>query len=100
MMSAAGEKKPSVIESVLSHAVIVTLVAFSLYPVAWVISTAFSAGSAPERRILPVPGHFTFAHVVEFVTSPHVLSQAGSSLVVSVATALVRLPNRLLNTTL
>jgi len=89
MMSAAGEKKPSVIESVLSHAVIVTLVAFSLYPVAWVISTAFSAGSAPERRILPVPGHFTFAHVVEFVTSPHVLSQAGSSLVVSVATALV-----------
>ncbi|MFO0571290.1 MAG: sugar ABC transporter permease [Polyangiaceae bacterium] len=89
MTSAAGEKKPSVIESVLSHAVIVTLVAFSLYPVAWVISTAFSAGSAPERRILPVPGHFTFAHVVEFVTSPHVLSQAGSSLVVSVATALV-----------
>lgn len=84
-----SERRTSIVESVLSHVVILGAVAFALYPVLWVISTAFSAGSAPERRVLPVPSHFTLAHVSEFAGSPHVLSQAASSLVVSVATALV-----------
>lgn len=84
-----SERRTSIVESALSHVVILAAVAFALYPVLWVISTAFSAGSAPERRVLPVPSHFTLAHVSEFAGSPHVLSQAASSLVVSVATALV-----------
>lgn len=84
-----SERRTSIVESVLSHVVILAAVAFALYPVLWVISTAFSAGSAPERRVLPVPSHFTLTHVSEFAGSPHVLSQAASSLVVSVATALV-----------
>lgn len=86
---APGEKKTPLVESVAAHAVIVSAVAFALYPVLWVLSTAFSAGSAPERRLLPVPSHLTLEHLTAFVTSPHVFSQAGSSLIVAIATALV-----------
>lgn len=84
-----SERRASVVESVLSHLAIVAAVAFALYPVLWVISTALSAGSAPERRVLPIPSQLTLAHVGEFAGSPHVLSQAASSLLVSIATALV-----------
>lgn len=84
-----SERRASVVESVLSHLAIVAAVAFALYPVLWVISTALSAGSAPERRVLPIPSQLTLAHVSEFAGSPHVLSQAASSLLVSIATALV-----------
>lgn len=84
-----SERRASVVESVLSHLAIVAAVAFALYPVLWVVSTALSAGSAPERRVLPIPSQLTLAHVGEFAGSPHVLSQAASSLLVSIATALV-----------
>ncbi|GMV15818.1 MAG: ABC transporter permease subunit [Myxococcales bacterium] len=84
-----SERRVSVVESVLSHLAIVAAVAFALYPVLWVISTALSAGSAPERRVLPIPSQLTLEHVTEFAGSPHVLSQAASSLLVSIATALV-----------
>ncbi len=40
------EKKTPLVESVAAHAVIVLAVAFALYPVLWVLSTAFSAGVA------------------------------------------------------
>ncbi|MBE7478899.1 MAG: ABC transporter permease subunit [Polyangiaceae bacterium] len=84
-----SERRVSVVESVMSHLAIVAAVAFALYPVLWVISTALSAGSAPERRVLPIPSQLTLEHVTEFAGSPHVLSQAASSLLVSIATALV-----------
>lgn len=84
-----NERRVSVLESVLSHVAVLLAVAFSLYPVLWVISTAFSAGSAPERRVLPIPSHLTWEHVATFSGGQHVLSQTVSSLVVSVATALV-----------
>jgi len=84
-----NERRVGWVESALSHLAIVVGVAFSLYPVLWVVSTALSAGSAPERRVLPIPRSLTLDHVQHFLSGPHVVSQAVSSLVVSVATALV-----------
>lgn len=84
-----NEQRVGWVESALSHLAIVVGVAFSLYPVLWVVSTALSAGSAPERRVLPIPRSLTLDHVHHFLSGPHVVSQAVSSLVVSVATALV-----------
>lgn len=84
-----NERRVGFLESALSHLAIVAGVAFSLYPVLWVVSTALSAGSAPERRVLPIPRSLTLDHVHHFLSGPHVVSQAVSSLVVSVATALV-----------
>ncbi|MCK6531980.1 MAG: sugar ABC transporter permease [Polyangiaceae bacterium] len=84
-----NERRVGWVESALSHLAIVVGVAFSLYPVLWVVSTALSAGSAPERRVLPIPRSLTLDHVHHFLSGPHVVSQAVSSLVVSVATALV-----------
>jgi len=84
-----NERRVGWVESALSHLAIVVGVAFSLYPVLWVVSTALSAGSAPERRVLPIPRSLTLDHVQHFLSDPHVVSQAVSSLVVSVATALV-----------
>jgi arabinogalactan oligomer/maltooligosaccharide transport system permease protein len=84
-----NERRVGWAESALSHLAIVVGVAFSLYPVLWVVSTALSAGSAPERRVLPIPRSLTLDHVHHFLSGPHVVSQAVSSLVVSVATALV-----------
>ena len=84
-----NERRVGFLESALSHLAIVAGVAFSLYPVLWVVSTALSAGSAPERRVLPIPRSLTLDHVQHFLSGPHVVSQAVSSLVVSVATALV-----------
>jgi arabinogalactan oligomer/maltooligosaccharide transport system permease protein len=83
------EKRVSAVESVLSHVAILAAVVFALYPVLWVVSTALAAGSAPERRLLPIPRHFTLEHISHFASSPHVVSQAASSLFVSLATALV-----------
>lgn len=85
----AGEKKTPFWESLASHGVVLVAVAFALYPVLWVVSTAFSSGDAPERRVLPIPRHFSFEHLTAFVAAPHVLSQALSSLTVAIATALV-----------
>jgi len=83
------ERKGSLLESVATHAVILAAVVFALYPVLWVLSTAFSSGVAPERRILPVPSHPTFAHLIEVVTAPSFGIQVLNSLVVSLSTALV-----------
>ena len=87
--SGPGERKTPLVESVAAHFGISLAVAFALYPVLWVLSTAFSAGSAPERRLLPIPSHLTLEHLTAFATSPHVFSQAASSLGVAIATALV-----------
>jgi len=37
------------------NAILVLAVAYALYPVLWVISLAFSSGSEPELRALPIP---------------------------------------------
>jgi arabinogalactan oligomer/maltooligosaccharide transport system permease protein len=85
----ARRDKHCLVERALVHVAILAAVAFALYPVLWVLSTALSAGSAPERRLLPIPSQVTLAHLQAFAGSPHIASQAASSLLVAVATALV-----------
>lgn len=77
------------LEAVLVHACIILAVCFSLYPVLWVLSTAFSAGTAPERSILPLPSTPTTAHLVDVVGAPSFWRQALNSVSVALATALV-----------
>lgn len=77
------------LEAVLVHACIILAVCFSLYPVLWVLSTAFSAGSAPERSILPLPSAPTTAHLADVVGAPSFWRQALNSVSVALATALV-----------
>lgn len=84
-----GRKQQSAIESVLVHLVLVLAVAFALYPVLWVLATAFSHGNAPERSIWPVPNQPTLQHLVGVVTAPSFARQAMNSLIVSLATAAV-----------
>lgn len=81
--------KPSFAESALSHLAILLGVSFALYPLLWVISLAFRAGTAPVRQVLPLPVPFTLEHLTHVVSAPHFGQQVVNSLVVSLATALV-----------
>ena len=84
-----GAKKPSMLETGATHLVIVAAVAFALYPVLWVVSTALSSGDAPERKILPLPSEPTLDHLSNVVGAPSFGIQVMNSLVVSLATAAV-----------
>jgi arabinogalactan oligomer/maltooligosaccharide transport system permease protein len=69
-------------------------VAFSLYPILWVISIAFSGERPPEPRLVPVITEATTAHLTSVVMNTRdgtwlFARQFGNSLVVSIATALV-----------
>ena len=79
----------ALLESAAVHTVILIAVAFALYPVLWVLATAFSQGNAPERSVWPLPTSPTWDHLIGVVTAPHFAVQALNSIVVSVATALV-----------
>ncbi len=87
-------RKPSLVESFFTHLALMAAVAFSLYPILWVISIAFSAQRPPEARVLPVITSPTTAHLTSVVTSArdgHWLfgQQFANSLIVSTATAVV-----------
>ena len=82
-------RKPSLLESAATHVVLMIAVAFSLYPILWVISIAFSGTRPPEARVLPVITDATTAHLTDVVTHPLFLKQFANSLVVSIMTALV-----------
>jgi arabinogalactan oligomer/maltooligosaccharide transport system permease protein len=99
-VSAFGQgRKVSPLESIGAHLLLIAAVAFALYPVLWVISTAFSASADPVPRVLPLPVDPTLEHLrgVAFST----LKVPGepdrwlfglqflNSLVISLATALV-----------
>ena len=77
------------LESVGSHLVVLLGVGFALYPLLWVVSLAFRAGSGPTRQVLPLPVPFTTEHVSHVVSAPHFGEQVLNSLVVSGATALL-----------
>jgi arabinogalactan oligomer/maltooligosaccharide transport system permease protein len=47
--------RASLFERVAVNAILVVAVVYALYPVLWVVSLAFSSGSEPEARALPVP---------------------------------------------
>src|SRR5262249_24075816 len=68
--------------------------AFSLYPILWVISIAFSGRRPPEARVLPLVTDPTAQHLAHVITSAregHWLfgRQLANSLVVSSATAAI-----------
>jgi arabinogalactan oligomer / maltooligosaccharide transport system permease protein len=86
---AGGPRARDLVESALAHAVIVLAVGFALYPVLWVISTALSQGSAPERSVVPLPARPSLDNLTAVLSAPHFASQAMNSLIVALATAFV-----------
>jgi arabinogalactan oligomer/maltooligosaccharide transport system permease protein len=87
-------RRPSALESVATHVALMIAVAFSLYPILWVISIAFSGRRPPEARVLPLITEPTTAHLTSVVSSSRdgtwlFGQQLANSLVVSSATALV-----------
>lgn len=87
-------RKPSALESIATHVALMLAVAFSLYPILWVISIAFSGRRPPEARVLPLLTDPTTAHLTEVVSSSRdgqwlFGHQLANSLIVSTATALV-----------
>jgi len=92
-------RTPSLLERALVHLVLVLAVAFALYPVLWVVATAFSGTLTPEPRALPVPQEPTLEHLHAVVGATRELPDGSStwlfgrqlfnSLVVSIATAAV-----------
>ena len=51
----AQTDRASPLERIAVNAILVIAVVYALYPVLWVISLAFSSGSTPELRALPIP---------------------------------------------
>lgn len=92
-------RTPSLLERTLVHVVLVLAVGFALYPVLWVVATAFSGTLTPEPRALPLPEEPTLEHLRAVVGSTRELPDGGTmwlfgrqlfnSLVVSIATATV-----------
>jgi arabinogalactan oligomer / maltooligosaccharide transport system permease protein len=89
------EHRRSPLESFAVHLALVAAVAFALYPVLWVVSTAFSASRTPEPSALPLPRDLSFKHLHDVVLSGDSQGswlfgrQLLNSLVVSLATATV-----------
>ncbi|MCA9624347.1 MAG: ABC transporter permease subunit, partial [Myxococcales bacterium] len=88
--------RPRLLESFLTHALLLCAVAFALYPILWVISLALSGSDTPEPRVLPIPDQPTLKHLKEVTTGspdghpvPLFARQFANSLLVSSATALV-----------
>lgn len=87
-------RRPSLLESVATHAALVLAVAFSLYPILWVISIAFSGRRPPEARVLPALTEPTTSHLTSVVTATSdgvwlFGRQLANSLIVSAATAAI-----------
>jgi arabinogalactan oligomer / maltooligosaccharide transport system permease protein len=87
-------RKPSILESIATHLALMAAVAFSLYPILWVISIAFSGRRPPEARVLPLVTEPTTAHLTAVVGSARdgqwlFGQQLASSIIVSTATALI-----------
>jgi arabinogalactan oligomer/maltooligosaccharide transport system permease protein len=92
-------RRADLIEGALAHLVILLAVGFSLYPVLWVVSLAFSGSTALEPTVLPVPHEPTLEPMREVVGATRVEPdgseiwlfgrQLANSIVVSIATALV-----------
>jgi arabinogalactan oligomer/maltooligosaccharide transport system permease protein len=89
----AQNDRASGLERVVVNAILVVAVVYALYPILWVISLAFSSGSTPELRALPIPRDLTLDNF-RLVTgwgdparSWLFARQLGNSLIVSLATA-------------
>jgi len=87
-------EEPSVLESFGAHFVLVLAVAFSLYPVLWVVSRAFSGAQPAAGELFPLPHQPTLSHLEAVVLAKQGSTwlfgrQLANSLVVSAATAAV-----------
>lgn len=86
------DKKPSLLESILVHTVLLTAVGFAIYPILWVVTLAFSAGGLSSTTgALPFPKDPSLENfrIVTGGGSGLFFAQLGNSLVVSLATAVV-----------
>ena len=87
------------LESIGAHALVLLAVCFSLYPVLWVVSLAFSSVTTLEPQVLPIPSEPTLDPLREVVGASRVERdgsetwlfgrQLANSVIVSLATALV-----------
>lgn len=92
-------RQRDLIESIGAHALVLLAVCFSLYPVLWVVSLAFSGATTLDPQVLPIPNEPTFEPLREVVeasrTEPDGSEtwlfgrQLANSVIVSLATALV-----------
>ncbi|HEY4120197.1 MAG TPA: carbohydrate ABC transporter permease [Byssovorax sp.] len=89
-------ERPTALESIGAHALLVVGVAFALYPVLWVAALAFSGSRPPTPELLPVPHAPTLAHLAAVVGTTRQTAdgstwlfgrQLANSLVVAIATA-------------
>ncbi len=81
-------KRVSLLESLLSHALVLAAVCFALYPLLWVIALAFGGRPTVEPELVPLPVEPTLDHV-RAVTAGLFVRQLINSLVVSLSTAAV-----------
>ena len=89
----------SLLERVAVHVALLLAVAFALYPVLWVVATAFSGTLSPEPRALPIPQQPTMEHLEAVVGTSRTLAdgtevwlfgrQLLNSIIVALATAAV-----------
>ncbi|PRQ02422.1 Trehalose transport system permease protein SugB [Enhygromyxa salina] len=92
-------RRADLLESLAAHTVILLAVCFSLYPILWVVSLAFSGATSLEPQVLPIPVEPTLEPMREVVGATRVEPDGGeiwlfgrqlaNSLVVSTATALI-----------
>jgi arabinogalactan oligomer / maltooligosaccharide transport system permease protein len=86
------DKKPSLLESMVVHTVLLLAVAFAVYPILWVVSLAFSSGGLSSTTgALPIPKDPSLENfrIVTGSGSGVFFVQLANSLVVSLATAIV-----------
>lgn len=92
-------RRADLLEGLGAHVIVVLAVAFSLYPILWVVSLAFSTQTAIEAQVLPIPNQPSLDAMREVVGAQRVEPdgaeiwlfgrQLANSLAVSIATALV-----------
>ncbi|MEM7157921.1 MAG: ABC transporter permease subunit [Myxococcota bacterium] len=89
----------SLLERAAVHVALLLAVAFALYPVLWVVATAFSGTLSPEPRAMPIPQEPTLEHLEAVVGTSRTLADGSevwlfgrqllNSIIVALATAAV-----------
>lgn len=92
-------ERVSPLESIAGHFVLILAVCFTLYPILWVVSLAFSGHRPVVPEVIPVVHDATLKHLDTIVSSTQKMAdgssiwlfgrQLGNSVVVSLATAIV-----------
>lgn len=92
-------RQRDLLESIGAHALVVLAVGFSLYPILWVVSLAFSGSTTLEPQVLPIPSEPTLGPMREVVGATRTEAdgseiwlfgrQLANSVIVSMATAMV-----------